>query len=73
MTGLNGSRSDKALFNESYLKKAIENGAFLKGPKMNIAGVPMGEIILADSGFAVNDYTVTPFDMNGVTYALDAK
>ena len=70
---MNGARSDKALFNESYLKKAIESGHLLQGPKQIIGGVPMHEIILADSGFTLNDYTITPFDLTGVTYALDEK
>ena len=48
---MNGSRSDKALFNESSLKANILEGKFLKGPKQLLGGVPFGEIILADSGF----------------------
>ena len=68
---MNGARSDKALYNASYLKKAIEDGELLQGPKMVIGGVPVNELILADSGFNLNEYTMTPFDMTGVTYALD--
>ena len=71
--GMNGARSDRALYNKSSLKKSIEGGHFLTGPKFNIGGIPMHEIILADSGFTLNDYTLTPFDLTGVTYALDTK
>lgn len=55
------------------MKTIIESGQFLKGPKINLGGIPFHEIILADAGFAVNEYTLTPFDLSDVTYALDPK
>ena len=65
---MNGARSDKALFNESYLKAAVAEGRLLQGPKLILGGIPFPEILLADAGFTSNDYTLTPFDFSGVTF-----
>ena len=40
---------------------------------MNIGGLELHEIILADAGFALNDYTITPYDLSEVSYGLDEK
>ena len=65
-TGLNGSRSDKALFNNSSLKKSIEDGLWLNGQSVLVAGVPIREGILADAGFANNNYNICPYNMMGI-------
>ena len=70
---MNGSRSDKALYNMSSLKETIERGGWLNGPKVLLRGIPMKEIVLADSGFTNNRALISPFDMQNVTYALSEK
>lgn len=64
LAAMNGSRSDKALFNESTLKENIEKGRWLAGPYCLIHNTPIPELMLADAGFASNkSYMVTPYTL----------